>query len=112
MVGMAVPKPALQVGDLALEVVDQHHRGGHVRALRLGDLEPREQAAAGAPEQIGDRTGTPEVDQGRVDAVLERRLVPEQVKPKASELALFPDVRIRKPDRRDQVAVAEHREHQ
>jgi hypothetical protein len=53
MVGMAFPKPAVQLGDLALEVVDQHHRGGHVRAPRLGDLKPLEQAAAGGPEQIG-----------------------------------------------------------
>ena len=55
----------------------------------LGDLEAGEQLAALDPEEIGDRAGPPEVDQGRVDPVLQRRAVLDQVEAKAGELALL-----------------------
>ena len=58
--------------DLALEVVDQGHRGGDVRAPGLGDLESGKQLASLDPEQVGDRARHPEVDERRVDAALER----------------------------------------
>ena len=45
-----------------------------------------------------------------MDPVLERRLVLDQMEAKASELAFFPDVRIREPDRRHQVALGERRQ--
>jgi hypothetical protein len=46
-----------------------------------------------------------------VDAVLERRLVLDQVEPKAGELALLADLGIGEPDRRHQVALGERRQH-
>ncbi len=52
----------------------------------------------------------PEVDQGRVDPVLERRFVLDQVQPEPRQLALLPDSRIGQPDRRHQVAVAKGRQ--
>ena len=57
MVGVALLEPAVDLGDLVLEVVDQLERGGDVAAPGLGDLEPREQLAALDPEQVGDRAG-------------------------------------------------------
>src|SRR5436853_240323 len=46
----------------------------------------------------------------RVGAVLERRLVLHQVQAQAGELTFLADAGIGQPDRRHQVAVAEHRE--
>ena len=106
MVGVARPKPAVDLIDLVLEVVDQLDRRGDVSAPGLGYLEALQQPPALGPEQVGHRAGPAEVDQGRVDAVLERRLVLDQVEAKASELALLADPRIGKPDRRHQVALA------
>ena len=57
VVGVARLEPAVDVGDLALEVVDQRDRGGDVAAPGLGDLEALEQLAALDPEQVGDRAG-------------------------------------------------------
>jgi hypothetical protein len=62
-------------------------------------------------EQIGDRAGLCEVDQGRVDPVLKRRLVLDQMEAKAGQLALGPDPRVGQPDRRHQVALAQDRQH-
>ena len=50
-----------------------------------------QQLAALDPEQVGDRAGPPEVDQGRVDAVLQHRAVLDQVQAEAGELALLAD---------------------
>ena len=107
---MAGPQPAVDLGDLAFELVDQPDRGGDVRAPGLGHLQPLEQTAAFGPEEIGHRAGAAEVDQRRVDAVLERRLVLDKVEPEASELALFANARVGEPDRRHQVAMRERRE--
>jgi hypothetical protein len=52
-----------------------------------------------------------EVDQGRVDAVLERRLVLDQMEAKAGQLTFFPDPGVGEPDRRHQVALAQDRQH-
>jgi hypothetical protein len=46
-----------------------------------------------------------------VDPVLERRLVLDQLEAKAGQLALFPDPGVGQPDRRDQLALAEHGQH-
>src|SRR6266536_4955933 len=78
--------------------------------LRLCAPQAREQPAALGAEQVGDRAGLAEVDQGRVDPALERRLVLDQVEAKAGELALLSDPRVGKPDRRDQVPLAERRQ--
>jgi hypothetical protein len=40
MVGVARSQPAIDLGDLALEVVDQRDRSRDVAAPRLGDLKP------------------------------------------------------------------------
>jgi hypothetical protein len=75
-----------------------------------GDLEPVEQLASLDPEQVGDRAGAPEGDQGRADAVLQGRLVLDQVEAKAGELAFLAHPRNGKPDRRHQVALGERRQ--
>ena len=104
MVGVAGPKPAVDLIDLVLEMIDQID-ARDVRAPGLGDVELRQEPSALGPEEIGDRAGSAEVDHRRVDPVLERRLVMDQVHAKASELAHFPHPRIREPDRRHQVAL-------
>jgi RibD C-terminal domain len=106
VVGMALPKAPVDLGDLALEVVDQHHRGCDVRAPGLRYLEPIQEPPALDPEEIGDRTGPAEVDQGRMDPVLEHRAVLDQVEAKGGELALLADVGIGQPDRRHQYVVS------
>ena len=53
VVGVARPEPAVDLGDLVLEVVDQLERGGDVAAPGLGDLE-RGRAARG-PRPRTDR---------------------------------------------------------
>ncbi len=61
-------------------------------------------------EQIGNRTWLAEVDQRRVDPVLERRLVLDQVQAKAGQLALLPHPRVGQPDRWHQVPLAQRRQ--
>jgi hypothetical protein len=46
-----------------------------------------------------------------VDPVLERRLVLDQLEAKTGQLALFPDPGVGQPDRRDQLALAQARQH-
>jgi hypothetical protein len=77
----------------------------------FGHLKSFEQPPSLDPEQVGDRAGPAEVDQGRVDSVLEHRAVLDQVQTKAGQLALLADPRIGQPDRRHQVAMREDREH-
>jgi hypothetical protein len=108
---MAAPKALVDVGDLALEVVDQHDRGGDVPPPRFWQLEPLEQLPPLDPEQVGDRARLAEVDQARVDPVLEHRAVLHQLQTKAGQLALLADPGIGEPDRRHQVAVAQDRQH-
>jgi hypothetical protein len=69
-------------------------------------LKSGKQRSALDSEQVGDRAGLAEVDQRRVDPVLERRLVLEQVKAKAGQLALFAYPGVGEPDRRHQLALA------
>jgi hypothetical protein len=110
VIGVALFEAAVDVRDLVLEVVDQLDRGADVRAPGLGHLEPLQEPSAFGPEEIGDRASAAEVDQGRVDAALECRLVLHQVEAKAGELALLSDPGVGEPDRRHQVAVREHRQ--
>jgi hypothetical protein len=83
VIGVALLEAAVDVRDLALEVVDQLDRGGDVRAPGLGHREPFQQPSAFGPKEIGDRASAAEVDQRRVDAALERRLVLDEVQPEA-----------------------------
>ena len=55
--------------------------------------------------------GLPEGHQRRVDAVLERRAMPDQMQPVARELALATDRRVGQPDRRHQVAPGQLGQH-
>jgi hypothetical protein len=111
VVGVAAPKALVYVGDLALDVVDQHDRGGDVPPPRFWHLEPLEQLPPLDPEQVGDRARLAEVDQARVDPVLEHRAVLHQMQTKARQLAFLADPGIGQPDRRHQVALAQHRQH-
>ena len=58
---MAFAKPAVDLCDLALEVVDQLDRRRDVASPALRNLESGEQAAALGPEQVGDRAGLPKL---------------------------------------------------
>jgi hypothetical protein len=76
--------------DLQLEVVDQLQAGVDGAPPRVGDREPVEQVAAGVPEQIRHRARMPEGHQRRVDTVLERRAMADQVQPVARQLGVCP----------------------
>jgi hypothetical protein len=88
-----------------LEVADQRDRGRDVAAPGLRDLEALQEPSALDPEQVGDRAGPSEVDQRRVDPLLEHRAVLDQVEAKAGQLALLANVGIWQPERRHQVAL-------
>jgi hypothetical protein len=85
--------------------------GVDVAAPRVGDRQTVEQLAPSEPEQIADRAGMAESDQRRVDTILQRAAVTNQVQAKARQLALAADRRIGQPDRRHQIALREQREH-
>ena len=55
------------------ELVDQMQRDINRLPPRLGQIEPLQQLAAGEAEQIRDRAGLAEVDQRRVDPLLQHR---------------------------------------
>jgi hypothetical protein len=57
VVGAAALELAVDLGDAALEVVDQLEAGVDRAAPWLRDLKPIEQLAAGDTEQVGDRAG-------------------------------------------------------
>jgi len=82
-----------------------------LRRQGVGDREPIEQLATGVPEQIRDRTGIPERHQRRVDAVLQRRAMTDQMQPVARELTLTTNRRIRQPDRRHQITPGQLGQH-
>jgi hypothetical protein len=104
VLGALAPELHGQRGDLQLEVIDEPQADLDVPAPRIGDLQTVQQLAAGVPEQIRDRARVPEGDQRGVDAVLQRRAVPDQVQPEARQLALAADARVGQPDLGDQVA--------
>ena len=92
MVG-AEPAEILLAGvDLRPQLID--HPQARAQGLRPGlrQGEPSEQLAAGDPEQVRDRHRVTEGHQGRVDPVLQRGSVVDQVKAEAGPLALGPDV--------------------
>src|SRR5215211_3087741 len=64
VVGVTGLEPAVDLVDLVLEMVDQLDAGADVRAPGLGDVELPQEPAPLGPEQIGDRAGSAEVDQG------------------------------------------------
>jgi len=94
VIGMTLLQAQVDLRDLAFQIVDQLDRGGDVGPPGLRDLQPRKEPAALDAEQVADRARLAEVDQGRVDAVLQRRLVLDQVQPEARELALLANARI------------------
>jgi hypothetical protein len=97
--------------DLQLEIVDEPQVDVDVRPPRLRDRESIEQLATGVTEQMRHRARMPERDQRRVDAVLQRRAMTNQMQPQTSQLALAPNARIRQPDLRHQVARRQRRQH-
>jgi len=52
VVRVGVFEPAVGLGDLALEVVDQRKRGADVASPGLGDVEAGEQRSTFDPEQV------------------------------------------------------------
>ena len=88
MLGARGLQIAVDLIDLALEVVDQVKARVDALAPRIGNLETVEQLPARDSEQVGDRTRMPEGEHRGVDTVLEHRLVLDQVKAKPSLLAL------------------------
>jgi hypothetical protein len=88
MIGATPAQLAVDLGDLALEVIDQLKTGVDGAAPGLRDLQAVKQLTAGDPEQVGHRAGLAERDQRRVDAMLEHRAVLDQVQPEARLLAL------------------------
>jgi hypothetical protein len=104
VLGALAPELHGQPGDLQLEVVDQPQADLDVASPRVGDGQAVQQLAAGVTEEVGDRARVAEGDQRGVDAVLQRRAVPDQVQPKARRLALAANRRVGQPDLRDQVA--------
>jgi hypothetical protein len=111
VVGAQAVKLALGLRDLALELVDQRDRCQHVRAPRIGHLEPFEQLAAALTEEVRDGAWLAEGHQRRVHSVLERDPVANQVQPPAGPLALGAHPRVRQPDRRHELAPAELGQH-
>jgi hypothetical protein len=96
-----------ELSDLQLEVVDELEARVDGAPPRIRNRHPVEQLAAGQPEQVRDRAGVPEGHQRRVDAVLQRRAMPNEMQAVARKLALAPDRWVGQPDRRDQVAMRE-----
>jgi hypothetical protein len=111
MLGAACAQLALDRGELGLQIVDQVQACVDGLAPRIRDLETIQKLAALQTEQIAHRARVPERHQRRMDAVLEHRLVLDQVQSKPRLLALPPDPRVERPDRRHEVAMREHRQH-
>ena len=111
MIRSRAPQPALDLIDPPLEIIDQLKACLHVTAPRLGEIELGEQLAAGDAEQVGHRDLMPERDQRRVDPVLQRRAVLDQVQPPPRTLALGAQLRRGQPDRRHQIAERQLRQH-
>src|SRR3989304_5931405 len=65
---------------------------------RLRQQRALEQPPAADAEQVAARVGDAVRDQDRVDAVLERASVLDQVQPEAGALALGPDLGVGQPD--------------
>jgi hypothetical protein len=100
-----------EVGDLQFEVVDQPQADVDVAAPRIGDLQAIEQLAAGVAEQIRHRARVAEGDQRRVDAVLERRAMADEMQAEPRELAFAANRRVGQPDRRHQIAPGQLGQH-
>jgi hypothetical protein len=111
MIGAGASQLAGDRRDLVLDLIDQVKAGANVSPPGVGELEAIERVAALDPEQIAHRAGHPEVDQGRVDAVLERRAMLDQVQAKAGQLTSAADPGVGEPDRRHRIAVGEQRQH-
>jgi hypothetical protein len=77
--GAATAQLPLAVADLVVELVDQRQAGRDRRRPRLGQLEPFEQTAAAGAEEVAMRVGQAVLEEDRVDAVLQRASVLDQV---------------------------------
>ena len=90
VVGAEAAQLALAGVDLLVERVDQGEAGRRRRAPGLRQGQPLEQPPAADAEQVAARGGDAMGDQDRVDAVLERGPMPDQVEAEAGALALPP----------------------
>jgi hypothetical protein len=102
---------AVDGGDLAVEVVDHRHRRQDPRAPRLREIEPREQLAPLAAEQVGHRAAVPEGQKLGVNAMLQRAALGDQEQPPARALTLGAQLKRRQPDRRDQIEARQLGQH-
>ena len=111
MVGAEPAQLTLAAVDLLVERVDQGEAGGERRRPRLGQREPVEQAPAAGAEQIAVPVGDAVLEQDRVDTVLQRASVLDQVQPETGPLPLRSDRRIGQPDLGYQVTASELGQH-
>src|SRR2546427_1743734 len=79
---------ALAARDPLVEQVDQLEARRDRRRPGLGRLEPAEQRPAAGAEEIAARAGDAVLEEDRVDPVLERRTVLDEVQPEARPLPL------------------------
>src|SRR3954449_2314781 len=80
-------------------------------APAFGNVELGQQLAAAHAEEVRDRARLAEVDQARVDAVLQRATVLDQVQPEARQLACRARLGIRQPDRWNEVELRQARQY-
>jgi hypothetical protein len=92
VVGAESPEVPLAGIDLRAQLVDHPQARAERRRPGLGQGEPGEQLAACHPEQVRDGHGVAERHECRVDPVLQRGPVVDEVEPEAGPLALRPDL--------------------
>src|SRR5207302_451585 len=97
--------------DLAVELVDQLEAPLQRQLPGLRQLQPLEQLPAAQAEEIRERTGDAVREQRRLDTVLERRPMPDEMEAEAGPLPLTAHGRVGQPDRRHQLPPAELGQH-
>jgi hypothetical protein len=112
VVGAELAQLAFAVVDLLVEGVDQAEADGERRCPRLGPAEPLEQPSPASAEQVAGRVGDAMLEEDRMDAVLQRAAVLDQVQPEAGPLPLGAHRRVGQPDLRDQVEAGELGQHE
>jgi hypothetical protein len=84
--------------DLRAQLVDHPQARRQGARPGLGQREPSEEFATPNPEQISDGDRMAKCHERRVDPVLQRGPVVNEMEPEAGSLALGPDRRVRQPD--------------
>jgi hypothetical protein len=104
VLGAEAAKLALDLVDLPLEHVDQVEARLDGRPPRLGQLQALEEAPSAGPEEVADRRAQAVLEEDRMDAVLERGALVDEMDAEARPLALGPHLRIGQPDLGHKVA--------